>query len=139
MWRGFPTMAHTGAARAAVDNLTKTLSVEWASQGVRVNSVAPGTIDSSGLLTCESDHIHIHLLLLLLLCCSLFLVLIKEKDDPAFRAKIKEAEKFNYAHRMGSEEEVASCIIFLLSPGASYITGETIRSLSFRPLSHVLH
>ena len=51
MWRGFPGMAHTGAARAAVDNLTKTLAVEWAHCGVRINAVAPGTIFSSGFDT----------------------------------------------------------------------------------------
>lgn len=33
--------SHTGAARAAVDNLTKSLAVEWAASGVRINSVAP--------------------------------------------------------------------------------------------------
>lgn len=32
---------HSGAARAAVDNLTKTLALEWAHSGVRINSVAP--------------------------------------------------------------------------------------------------
>ncbi|XP_047445125.1 peroxisomal trans-2-enoyl-CoA reductase isoform X2 [Mugil cephalus] len=46
MWKGFPGMAHTGAARAAVDNLTKSLAIEWAASGVRVNAVAPGTIFS---------------------------------------------------------------------------------------------
>uniref|UniRef100_H3A4E5 Peroxisomal trans-2-enoyl-CoA reductase n=1 Tax=Latimeria chalumnae TaxID=7897 RepID=H3A4E5_LATCH len=46
MWKGFPGMSHTGAARAAVDNLTKSLAIEWASSGVRINSVAPGTIFS---------------------------------------------------------------------------------------------
>jgi citronellol/citronellal dehydrogenase len=46
--RGFPGMAHTGAARAGVDNLTKTLAVEWAIHGVRVNAVAPGIIKTSG-------------------------------------------------------------------------------------------
>jgi len=46
--RGFPGMAHTGAARAGVDNLTKTLAVEWASEGVRVNAIAPGIIKSTG-------------------------------------------------------------------------------------------
>lgn len=47
--RGFPGMAHTGAARAGVANLTKSLAVEWSQFGVRVNAVAPGVIRSSGL------------------------------------------------------------------------------------------
>lgn len=46
--RGFPGMAHTGAARAGVQNLTKTLAVEWACHGLRVNCVAPGVIVTSG-------------------------------------------------------------------------------------------
>jgi citronellol/citronellal dehydrogenase len=46
--RGFPGMVHTGAARAGVDNMTKTLAVEWAEHNVQVNAVAPGIIRSSG-------------------------------------------------------------------------------------------
>lgn len=46
--RGFPGMVHTGAARAGVDNMTKTLAVEWATHGVRVNAVAPGVIATTG-------------------------------------------------------------------------------------------
>jgi citronellol/citronellal dehydrogenase len=47
--RGFPGMVHTGAARAGVENMTKTLGVEWAQFDVRVNAVAPGIIYSSGI------------------------------------------------------------------------------------------
>jgi peroxisomal trans-2-enoyl-CoA reductase len=47
MFRGFPFMSHTGAARAAVENLTKSLATEWAANGVRVNAVAPGVIYST--------------------------------------------------------------------------------------------
>lgn len=47
--RGFPGMLHTGAARAGVDNMTKTLAVEWVSHGIRINSVAPGVILTEGL------------------------------------------------------------------------------------------
>ncbi len=46
--RGFPGMVHTGAARAGVQNMTKTLAVEWACHGIRVNCVAPGVIKTSG-------------------------------------------------------------------------------------------
>ncbi|MBA2539124.1 MAG: SDR family oxidoreductase [Deltaproteobacteria bacterium] len=48
IYRGFPGMAHTGAARAGVENLTMTLAVEWAQFGILVNAVAPGVIKSSG-------------------------------------------------------------------------------------------
>jgi citronellol/citronellal dehydrogenase len=49
VFRGFPGMVHTGAARAGVDNMTKTLAVEWARHNVQVNSVAPGIILSDGI------------------------------------------------------------------------------------------
>jgi len=48
MLNGFPGMVHTGAARAGVDNMTKTLAIEWARFGIRVNAIAPGIIISSG-------------------------------------------------------------------------------------------
>jgi citronellol/citronellal dehydrogenase len=48
--RGFPGMAHTGAARAGVENLTMTLAVEWATHGILVNAIAPGIILSSGTM-----------------------------------------------------------------------------------------
>jgi citronellol/citronellal dehydrogenase len=48
IFRGFPGMAHTGAARAGVENLTMTLAVEWAQHRICVNAVAPGVIRSSG-------------------------------------------------------------------------------------------
>jgi citronellol/citronellal dehydrogenase len=41
-------MAHTGAARAGVENLTMSLAVEWAQFGILVNAIAPGVIISSG-------------------------------------------------------------------------------------------
>ena len=99
MWNGFPMLSHTGAARAGVDNLTKSLAVEWGKYGVRINSVAPGLIHSSGLDTYA----------------------------PEFREFIFKAAKNNQAYRLGTEEEVASAIIYLLSPAAAYITGETLK------------
>ncbi len=49
MWRGFPGMVHTGAARAGVVNMAMTLAVEWAPYGILVNCVAPGVILSTGM------------------------------------------------------------------------------------------
>ncbi|MEE2830355.1 MAG: SDR family oxidoreductase [Myxococcota bacterium] len=99
MWRGFPGMAHTGAARAAVDNLTKTLAVEWAHCGIRVNAVAPGVILSSGFDT----------------------------YDPFFQEQFLAMKDNVPARRLGTEEEVSAAVCFLLSPAAAYITGETMR------------
>ena len=48
IYRGFPGMAHTGAARAGVENLTMSLAVEWSRFGILVNAVAPGIILSTG-------------------------------------------------------------------------------------------
>jgi citronellol/citronellal dehydrogenase len=45
---GFPGMIHTGAARAGVENMTKTLAIEWAMHGITAVSLAPGLVLSSG-------------------------------------------------------------------------------------------
>lgn len=98
-WRGFPGMVHSAAARAGVENLTKTLAVEWARSGVRINAVAPGLIESSGL----------------------------DNYPEAARNFIQEVVKDIPFKRMGTESETAAAIVFLLSPAASYISGESIR------------
>lgn len=99
MWRGFPGMVHSAAARAGIENLTKTLAVEWARAGVRVNAVAPGLIESSGL-----DHY-----------------------GEAMRPFIEQSVQDIPMKRMGTESEVAAAIVFLLSPAAAYISGESVK------------
>jgi citronellol/citronellal dehydrogenase len=99
MWRGFPGMAHSGAARAGVVNLTQSLALEWAAYGVRVNAVAPGIINSSGL----------------------------ERYPPEVRAGLASVAKDVPAQRMGTEAEVAAAVLFLLSPAAAFISGATLR------------
>jgi citronellol/citronellal dehydrogenase len=47
--RGLPGIAHTSAARAGVIYLSKTLAVEWAPLGIRVNNVAPGVTATEGM------------------------------------------------------------------------------------------
>lgn len=99
MWKGFPLMVHSGAARAGVVNMTKTLAVEWSRSHVRVNAVAPGLIDSAGLGNYGSEG----------------------------QAKYVKAAKATPAARVGTVAEVSPAVCFLLSPAASYITGETLR------------
>lgn len=95
---GMPYMAHTGAARAGVDNLTKTASIEWAKYKVRINSVAPGIVESTGL----------------------------SNYDPAFMDKVRQNAHKIPLKRFATESEVSAAIVFLLSPAAAYITGTTI-------------
>lgn len=99
MWNGFPMMAHTGAARAGVENLTKTLATEWGPRGVRVNAVAPGTIYSSGMDTYEEG----------------------------FARAIAEQASRIPAGRVGTESETSAAVVFLLSDAAAFITGETLK------------
>jgi citronellol/citronellal dehydrogenase len=47
--RGMPGVAHSTAARAGVIGLSKTVAVEWAEHGIRVNCIAPGPILTEGM------------------------------------------------------------------------------------------
>ncbi|MCK6187469.1 SDR family oxidoreductase [Pseudomonas sp. FP2309] len=99
MWGGMPGMGHSGAARAGMDNFTKTAAVEWGCAGVRVNAVAPGWIASSGMDTYEG----------------------------AFKAVIPTLREHVPLKRIGTESEVSAAIVFLLSPAAAFISGSTLR------------
>ncbi|MGQ0596825.1 SDR family oxidoreductase [Aquabacterium sp.] len=110
MWNGMPGMAHSGAARAGMANLTKTAAYEWAASHVRVNAVAPGWIASSGM----------------------------DAYGPAMAPMIRVLKDNLPAKRMGLEAEVSSVICFLLSPGASFITGVTVAIDGGAPLNSPL-
>jgi citronellol/citronellal dehydrogenase len=55
--RGIPGVAHTIAARSGVVGLTKTVAVEWAEYGIRVNCVSPGAINTDGLRVYSEDSV----------------------------------------------------------------------------------
>jgi citronellol/citronellal dehydrogenase len=108
---GMPGMGHSGAARAGMANLTQTAALEWAHAGVRVNAVAPGWIASSGM-----DHY-----------------------DPAMRPLLRNLKNHVPLRRMGVEAEVSAAIVFLLSPGAAFITGITLAIDGGAPLGDSAH
>ena len=95
--RGFPGMAHSVAARAGVEALSRTLAVEWAAYGLRVNCVQPGLILSSGM---------------------------NNYPDGGELARQTQAEI--PLKRLGSCEEVAWMVAFLAGPAGAYITGQVL-------------
>jgi citronellol/citronellal dehydrogenase len=96
---GMPGMGHNGAARAGQTNLTYTASVEWAHSGVRVNSVIPGFIASSGL----------------------------DRYPERAHDVLRSVKSRVPLKRHGTESEIAGAIVYLLSPAAAYTTGIAIR------------
>lgn len=95
IYRGVPGMAHTAAARGGIEALSKTLAIEWCNRGVRVNCVAPGIIQSSGLENYPPELLH------------------------GISDKIP-------MKRLGTVDEIAWPTLFLASPMAAYVTGDTL-------------
>ena len=96
---GNPGMGHNGAARAGQTNFTYTASVEWAHSGVRVNSVLPGFIASSGL----------------------------DRYPERAHGVLRGVKGRVPLKRHGTESEIAAAIVYLLSDAAAYVTGIALR------------
>jgi 3-oxoacyl-[acyl-carrier protein] reductase len=94
---GITAVPGYGAAKAAIVQLTKTLAVAWAKDRIRVNAVAPGLIRSN--MTARIQHL------------------------PAYTRK--DFERMPLA-RWGTPQDVAPAVLFLSSPAARYITGQTL-------------
>jgi NAD(P)-dependent dehydrogenase (short-subunit alcohol dehydrogenase family) len=94
---GYAGVAAYGISKAAIIHMTKMLAVEWAEHGIRVNAIAPGTVETptrAGILS-----------------------------DPQMRQGILGRVPL---HRFGTPEEMASAVRYLASPAAAYITGQTL-------------
>lgn len=98
--RGAPTFAHSGAARAGIVNLTRSLAAYWARHNVTINALAPGSIDTKAL---------------------------REKEYAQLMADYEAQQvKDIPAHRLGAPEEVAELCAFLCSPAARYVNGAVL-------------
>lgn len=91
---GSPRNPAYGSSKAGVEQLTKSLAIAWAEDGIRVNAVAPGFI-----VTEQSA---------------------RARQDPAFVSAI---EARTPAARWGQPEDIAGAVLFLASPAAAFITG----------------
>lgn len=98
-WAAAPFVAHSGAAKAGVLNLTRSLACEWGDRGVRVNAIAPGPVVTKG----ASENLAF--------------------TDPEVQ---KEIVKKIPLRRIGVPQDVADSALFLASPAASWVTGECL-------------
>jgi 2,4-dienoyl-CoA reductase [(3E)-enoyl-CoA-producing], peroxisomal len=127
-YRGWPQMAHATAAKGGIDALTKTLAVEWASDRVRVNAVAPGPIPTEGVLkafarppagkdlfganespTASSERITSES--------------VQREAADRVRVAIEQRARQIPLARWGTPRDIANAVVFLASPAASWITG----------------
>jgi 2,4-dienoyl-CoA reductase [(3E)-enoyl-CoA-producing], peroxisomal len=102
-YRGWPLMAHATAAKAGVDALTRTLALEWASDGIRVNAVAPGPIPTEGVRRAFTP---------------------PDASAPDLFSMEDYARRAIPAGRWGAPEDVGRMVAFLAGPAGDWITGQ---------------
>ncbi len=108
-YRGWPLMAHATAAKAGIDALTRTLALEWAPYGVRMNAIAPGPIPTEGVRKAFTPPPSA--------AGQVPDVFAVEKAMASY------AKKAIPAGRWGTPQDIANMVAFLASPAGEWITG----------------
>jgi peroxisomal 2,4-dienoyl-CoA reductase len=107
-YRGWPQMAHATAAKAGVDALTRTLAVEWAPHGIRVNAIAPGPIPTEGVRKAFTPPANSG---------------VPDVFAAADEAMARYAKQAIPLQRWGTPRDIANMVAFLASPAGDWITG----------------
>lgn len=94
---GHPKAAAYAASKAGLNGMMRSLALEWAAEGLRVNAVGPGPVDTP--------------------------MVANAKADPALQAAMQSNIPMG---RLGQPREIGEVVSFLLSPRASFITGQLI-------------
>ena len=109
-YRGWPLMAHATAAKAGIDALTRTLALEWARYGIRVNAVAPGPIPTEGVRKAFAPPGGSGV-----------------PDVFAVERALEDyARKSIPLRRWGAPNDIANAVAFLASPAGDWITGSIL-------------
>ena len=109
-YRGWPMMAHATAAKAGIDALTRTLAVEWAPHGIRVNAIAPGPIPTEGVRKAFAPPAS----------GGGVPDLFGADTEKALRSYAKRTIPLG---RFGDPRDIAQMVAFLASPAGEWITG----------------
>jgi NAD(P)-dependent dehydrogenase (short-subunit alcohol dehydrogenase family) len=99
---GLPQRAAYTSSAAAIVNLTRTLAVEWAPHGIRVNAIAPAWVMTDALASYDESFPGV-------------------LDFDAIRERIP-------LGRLGTPEEIAAVAVFLASDSGAFVTGTTIHA-----------
>jgi len=99
VWNGSPYTVPSAMAKSGLHAMTQSLAVEWGGRGIRFNAIAPGLFPTEGM---------------------------SARLNPEAGGQRNDMIEGNPMQRPGRMSELANLAVYLLSPGAEYVNGQTI-------------